>query len=115
VRVDGTVEELGSTGPVLGAFEEVHYEMAEVQLARGDLLFLYTDGLTEARRDKELYGENRVFQLLSSFGGERPYDAVGAVIEDVIGYADNRLRDDLALLAVRWLGPDDGPETTPRP
>ena len=101
VRADGTLGSLAVTGPLLGAFEDVEYDEAEACLELDELLFLYTDGLTEARRDGELYGEERLFDFLASTHGGSPRDVVHGVIEDVMAYSGNRLRDDLALLGVK--------------
>ena len=101
VAPDGTVSRLTATGPLLGAFGDVSFGQAETNLGDDQTLFLYTDGLIEARRDGEFYGEERLLQLLS--GLER-HDANG-VIEDVLGsvlsFTDSHLSDDLAMLAVR--------------
>ena len=61
VRADGSVERLGIGGPVLGVLAEADYEQAQVALAPGDRIVLFTDGLTEARdvNDDE-FGEDRL-------------------------------------------------------
>jgi PAS domain S-box-containing protein len=100
-RADGSIARLSATGPLLGGFAEPVYEQAEARLARGDLLFLYTDGVTESRRDDVFYGEDRLFDLLASRRWESAQEAVSGVVEDVTSYSGNRLRDDLAILAVR--------------
>ena len=66
---DGTITSLSRTGPPAGAFKGVQFGLAETRLGFGDLLFLYSDGLTEARRGAEFYGEERLFALLSSVDG----------------------------------------------
>ena len=69
VHRDGTITSLPRTGPPAGAFEGVQFGLAEARLGRGELLFLYSDGLTEARRGDEFYGEERLFALLSKVDG----------------------------------------------
>jgi PAS domain S-box-containing protein len=61
-RADGEVAVLPATSPLIGAFTDFTYTNAETALACDDLLFLYTDGLTEARRDQDMFGESRVFE-----------------------------------------------------
>ena len=68
VREDGSAGRLSVTGPLLGAFGDVEFDQAEVRLDLDEILFLYTDGLTEARRDHELFGEERLFAFLGSTG-----------------------------------------------
>lgn len=103
---DGRVERLGSTSPIAGAFPEIEYEQADTGIAVGDILFLYTDGLTEARRGNQLYGEERLFSLLARLRPDSPQELLHAVYREVCDYAENQLGDDLAMLAVQ-LGEDD--------
>ena len=62
---------------------------------------MYTDGLTEARRGKEQYGEERLLGLLATLAGRPPAEVVSRVVDAVVEFTANRLRDDLAILAVR--------------
>jgi serine phosphatase RsbU (regulator of sigma subunit) len=75
-------------------------------------LFLYTDGLTEARSGGELFGEERLFQLLACRGGESSGDIARRVLEEVLRFAGGRLNDDLAVLDVKRLSSVD---EAPRP
>jgi phosphoserine phosphatase RsbU/P len=103
---DGTFVRLTTTGTILGAFPEVTYRETEACLGLDDLLFLYTDGLTEARRDGELYGEERLFAFLSMMIDRAAPDVVSAALAEVTSFAGNRLRDDLAILALRRVKED---------
>ena len=110
VSGDGRANRISVTGPLLGAFENVEFGQAETCLDPDDLLFLYTDGLTEARRGRELFGEERLFDLLRREKGRLPAGAVSDVIDEVLEFTDGHLSDDLALLAVRRA---DGEQRTP--
>jgi GAF domain-containing protein len=101
VKADGSSAHLSATGPLLGAFPGMRFEEREACLGPDDLLFLYTDGLTEARRDRELYGEDRLFEFLSTGRSTVPRLVIEAVLADVGSFGGDRLRDDLAILAVR--------------
>jgi serine phosphatase RsbU (regulator of sigma subunit) len=62
-----TVERLRSTCRVMGLFEAWHCETVEVELAPGDTLLLYTDGITEAANaDGEEFGESCLLDTLAS-------------------------------------------------
>jgi sigma-B regulation protein RsbU (phosphoserine phosphatase) len=111
VHRDGTAEKLPATGPLLGAFAGVVFEEAETCLGLDELLLLYTDGLTEARRDGEFYGEERLFDLLASTPDQNAGAVVDSVIADVMSFSDSHLRDDLAMLSVRR-SPVGGETTT---
>lgn len=101
VDADGHATSLGATGPLLGAFPDAHFSEAETRLRLGDTLLLYTDGLTEARAKRELYGEPRVVKVLGRHAGDAPADIVDALVKDASEYAGGQLRDDMAILAVR--------------
>jgi PAS domain S-box-containing protein len=98
---DGTLVELAPTGAVLGGFPTWKSEEAAADFGADDLLFLYTDGLTEARGKGGLFGEDRVLELLSTMGGSSPQQVVAETVADVMVFTENMLRDDLAVLAVR--------------
>ncbi len=70
-RRSGGVEQLGGYAPPLGVFPGVGYEVRNSTLLPGEVLLLYTDGLLEARRDGELFGEARVAELAVPLGGGR--------------------------------------------
>lgn len=98
---DGRLIPLPVTGPLLGAFPGVRFSQSEARMHVGDMLFLYTDGLTEARRDGEQFGEQRLFQSLASAQLKDVAQVVDEVANQVMEFAGGRLGDDLALLAVR--------------
>jgi serine phosphatase RsbU (regulator of sigma subunit) len=102
VAADGRVLPRAENGPLVGAFAGSEFGESETRLAVGDLLFLYTDGLTEARRNDEQYGELRLFEFLESAQGLAS-DVVSYVVGDVVSFSEGTLRDDLAILAVRML------------
>jgi serine phosphatase RsbU (regulator of sigma subunit) len=61
----GKIEELSSEGMILGAFPSVTYQSCPLHLHQGDILVVYTDGLTEARNpQEEMFGEERLRQII---------------------------------------------------
>jgi len=81
VRTDGGVELLEEGGLPLGAFDFGTYDEGNVQLETGDLLFLYTDGLTETKGldGDEDFGESRLNDLLR----EKRRDDVASIFETI--------------------------------
>ena len=66
-REDGSVQELGEGGLLLGIQEDIRLGESSVQLAPGDCLVLYTDGITEAANERnELYGDQRLAAFLAT-------------------------------------------------
>jgi PAS domain S-box-containing protein len=99
----GVVEEVEVTGRMLGVEElEAKREMVELDLAVGDALVLYTDGVIEAPGDDERFGTARMAQALATAGpGASAQALVDAVREAVDAFSAGRGRDDVVLLVVR--------------
>lgn len=87
-------------GPLAGAWEGLPYEDHQTHLGRGDLLVLYTDGIIEAKRDGELFGEDRLLELVDSLAPCPLEDLATSIVAAVTDFAQGRLRDDVALLLV---------------
>ena len=101
VRADGRVEILEADGMPLGLFDGSEASKLEVELRRGDLLFFYTDGVTEARSADLAFFEDRLADELASVAGGSAAETVHAVQELVTSFSDGDLRDDVTMLAVR--------------
>lgn len=101
-------------GLVLAGLEGLRYREQTVQMQKGDLLYLYTDGVTEAmNHDAELYGEERL-QTILSFGTEEPEPSSDhgitasvcrLVSRDIAAFtAGAEQSDDITMLCIRYLG-----------
>ncbi len=87
-------------GLPLGTFEWIYRE-TRFELKRGETLILYTDGVTEARRGRELYGENRLLNELSEILPASPQDVADRLVGSVKKFTGDRLTDDIAVLVLR--------------
>ena len=95
IRAGGAAERLEAGGIVLGAFDWASYEEAAAELAAGDVLLLFSDGITEAQNAAgEEYGDERLLRLASS---NRHLSADGlraAIFRDIEEWSGGRERDD---------------------
>lgn len=91
---------------VLGGMEDAVYGTGRLVLAPGDGLFLYTDGVTEARRcDGEFFGGGRLREAVSSLGALPPREAVETLLEaGRVFCGEASQSDDIAVLMVRFTG-----------
>ncbi len=106
-RADGNVEWLRErSGFFLGSFEGIAYKGKRLQMAAGDTLILYTDGVTEAIDVREdCYGDDRLHDLLANLGEKTPDEFVHAIRSDVAEYAGEADQaDDITILALRYDG-----------
>jgi Stage II sporulation protein E (SpoIIE) len=95
------MQELEATGLPLGVDESAAYGERELALADGDLVFVYTDGLVEARREGESYGAARFASLVTRLAGSLdPQHLTRAVHDEVAGWSGG-LSDDAVALALR--------------
>lgn len=65
------------------------------------MLFLFTDGLWEARCADEEYGVDRITNLLRQHEGKRPAEVIAACVRDVKSFSDSDVFDDVTLLAIQ--------------
>ncbi len=94
-------------GPPVGIVEGQSYAVERLQFDPGDALFLYTDGLTEARRgdDGEEYGAERLVHVLAGLRGAGPGEVTSAVLQDLGSFlAGTPAADDVSLLVLQWKG-----------
>jgi phosphoserine phosphatase RsbU/P len=100
------VQTLDAAGGLpLGMLKTVKYDTATLQLAPGDTLLLFTDGITEAMNsDQELYGEDRLVKLLGEQASTLSVDQlVRLVMEEATVFADGApASDDMTVLGVRY-------------
>ena len=101
LRRDGSIERLTATATVLGAFEEWECALGRTQLAPGDLLIVYSDGVTEARRGGEHFGEERLVEAIRSRADAAPDVVVSAILDRVQEFGAGDQSDDLTLLVAR--------------
>jgi len=102
IRGDGATPN-DSTGVPLGMFCDTRFPVHRLALAHGDTLFLYTDGLTEARnRAGAEYGLQRIRTLATQHTGIEPATLISKCLEDLLSFGEGlKQTDDLTLLAVQ--------------
>ena len=101
VRATGDVEEVGALGTALALFDHLELHDTTVRLAPGDLMCVFTDGLVEARRDREMFGSERVAAVLRGALGQPVADVASLLVDAVHEFHGRHLDDDLAVLLVK--------------
>ena len=101
-RRDGTVERVGGRGTLLGVFDDPELDVATATMEPGDILMLYTDGVTDAWRDSG--GEDRLIELLAGLpDGAAAQTVVDRTKQAALG-PRSRNTDDVAILVLRLVG-----------
>ena len=104
LRADGKVVEVGLLGTALALFDDPELHDAGVELAPGEVLCVFTDGLLEARRGREQFGSERIAELMREHPDLTADDLAGIVLDAVRAFHGDELGDDLAMLVVRHVG-----------
>jgi serine phosphatase RsbU (regulator of sigma subunit) len=100
VQADGTVEPAGRLGTLIGSDIDPLLTDVRVTLGAGEVMVLYTDGVTEVRRrSREVFGHAELTAVLSRCAGLPPDAVADRVEEAVLTASEGRLRDDVAILA----------------
>jgi serine phosphatase RsbU (regulator of sigma subunit) len=104
VRNNGSIERLHSTTTVLGLFEEWTSPIVECQLAPGDILTLYTDGVTESfDESEEEFGEDRLIAALQQNSALPPHALLSAVIDEIKKFSPGEQHDDITLIVAKCI------------
>ena len=93
-------------GLVLGGMEGIKYKQGELQLQPGDMIYLYTDGVTESTNmDNELFGDDRLLETLKALDGKQVEDIGAGVRAAVDAFAGEAPQfDDITMLVVKYKG-----------
>lgn len=98
-RPDGQVAELGRYGSPVGLVARPTFHTVEHDLAE-ETIVLYTDGVTEARRDERLFGDHRLGELIASLPPD-PTELIEGIADAVLAYQHGDASDDIAIVAFR--------------
>ena len=102
VRSDSTVVRLDSTCTVLGLFNEWDCLVRECSLNPGDMLAIYTDGITEAwNPEGDEFGEERLAEALQRRPDLAAHDLLAAIIKEVRQFSPGEQYDDITLIVAR--------------
>jgi serine phosphatase RsbU (regulator of sigma subunit)/catechol 2,3-dioxygenase-like lactoylglutathione lyase family enzyme len=102
LRTDNTLDRLGSTCTVLGLFKDWDCSVGESSLYAGDILVLYTDGVTEAFNDRgEDFGEQRLVDSMRQHRDQHPQALLNSILDDVKRFSPHEQHDDITLLVAK--------------
>jgi len=96
-------EYLEPTGPVLGPAPNAKYHVDSINFSKGDVLILYSDGITESADEKfEPYGDEKLLSKLKSLVKLTPKEIALGILDDVIKFSKNgKYSDDMTLVIIK--------------
>jgi PAS domain S-box-containing protein len=101
LRADGSVDQAGVPGTLIGVLEDPEITDLAVELGPRDALLLYTDGVTDQQNDEEEFGEERLTDVLRSCAGKDAEEIARTIEQTVMAFAPGVPRDDIAILVAR--------------
>jgi sigma-B regulation protein RsbU (phosphoserine phosphatase) len=103
LRADGTMEDLEPTGPVIGLVDEPDYIERSVTLNEGDLLVMYTDGVTEAiNKKEEMFSEERLRAVIRKNHALPAAEIVNSIIKEVESFSGEAPQfDDMTIMVLK--------------
>jgi serine phosphatase RsbU (regulator of sigma subunit)/catechol 2,3-dioxygenase-like lactoylglutathione lyase family enzyme len=104
LRSDNSLERLESTATILGVFKKWDCNITETQISPGDILALYTDGITESFNDAgEEFGEERLVTALCRHRALASNDLLTAIVDEVRRFSPREQHDDITLIIAKSL------------
>ncbi len=108
IKHDSNNFEFMDTHPnlVIGGMEGTQYKEHEIDLNTGDMIFLYTDGVTEANDNYNgFYGENRLKEIINKNKNEKLNDIINEIAKDIDNFCNNSEQyDDTTMLIIKYNG-----------
>ncbi len=101
LRADGSTSLVGISGTALGLMTTITSPRASIRLRRGDALLFYTDGVTERRRGRSLFGHRRLRAEMSAMVGAPASVLASHLRSAVVSFAPGPPHDDIAIVALR--------------
>jgi serine phosphatase RsbU (regulator of sigma subunit) len=101
LRSDGAVRMMSGGGLPLGLFADAEPATQELAMDEGDVLFLYTDGVAQARGADHAYFQDRLADELTGLAGQPPDRLVALMRQAVIDFTGDNLVDDVTMLVIR--------------
>jgi sigma-B regulation protein RsbU (phosphoserine phosphatase) len=92
---------VGRPGTLLGVLPNPSLHEVSMVLSPGDAVVLYTDGVTEARRGGEFFGEARLEALLATLEGQDAAGIATRISDEVLGFQGGYASDDIAVVVIR--------------
>ena len=100
-RAGGRVDILGETGTILGMLDTPRLTDTRTILEPGDIVVLYTDGVTEARRDGVFFDDQRLVAAIEGLAGAGAQQVADRLVAEVLDFQRGDARDDIAVVVIR--------------
>ena len=101
LRADGTTETLGQSGSILGLLEAPVLTDVRTTIGPADVVVIYTDGVTEARRGREFFDDDRLWSALRASAHLEAQAIADHIIGSALEFQGGDARDDMAVVVIK--------------
>jgi phosphoserine phosphatase RsbU/P len=99
LRANGSIDMIGAPGQILGLIDEPEIEVVQISIDPGDVVVSFTDGVVEARRQEEFFGDVRAADAVESVRSRNPQAVTDHLAAAAVEFQGGHTRDDIAVLA----------------
>ena len=100
-RADGRFDTIGGTGTILGMLDRPQLTDSAASLESGDVVVLYTDGVTEGRRDRQFFDEERLLGAITEAAPGAAQQIADAIVASALDFQHGDARDDMAVVVIK--------------
>ena len=100
-RADGRFDTIGGTGTILGMLDRPQLTDSSAPLESGDVVVLYTDGVTEGRRDRQFFDEERLLEAITDSAALSAQEIADAIVASVLDFQHGDAMDDMAVVVIK--------------
>jgi sigma-B regulation protein RsbU (phosphoserine phosphatase) len=94
---------LESTGTILGVFEDSNFDCIDYQLNKNDKILLFTDGVTEASKDDDFFGEERLQKLIDINKSKNINENITIISNEINSFSEKEQSDDITMLGIELI------------
>jgi sigma-B regulation protein RsbU (phosphoserine phosphatase) len=100
-RPDGTIDTIGDTGTILGMLDRPFLTDSSTLLRPGDVVVLYTDGVTEGRRGKQFFDDDRLVAAIAAAAGSNAQETADHIVATALEFQHGDAKDDMAVVVIK--------------
>ena len=100
-RADGRFDSIGGTGTILGMLDRPQLTDSSALLESGDVVVLYTDGVTEGRRDRQFFDEERLLSAITDAAPGAAQQIADAIVASALDFQHGDAKDDMAVVVIK--------------
>ena len=100
-RADGSFDTIGGAGTILGMLDRPRLADSSASLEPGEVVVLYTDGVTEGRRDRQFFDDERLLRVITDSAALPAQQIADAIVASALDFQNGDAKDDMAVVVMK--------------